>query len=75
MFDLFNSDTNLAFLLLLFLIALEFPNACHQRENTSNQTSVSTAGAGDRKQRMMLTTNSLLERDFLRVQLGIVQTA
>ena len=35
---LFNSDTNLAFLPSLFLIALEFPNACHQRENTSNQT-------------------------------------
>ena len=35
---LFNSDTNLAFLPSLLLIALESPNACHQRKNTSNQT-------------------------------------
>lgn len=34
---LFNSDTNLAFLPSLLLIALQEPNACHQKENTSNQ--------------------------------------
>lgn len=34
---LFNSVTNLAFLPSLLLIALEEPNACHQKENISNQ--------------------------------------
>lgn len=56
---LFNSDTNLAFCQALFLIALEFPNACHQRENTSNQTSVSTAGV-ETESRVMMPVHKFL---------------
>ena len=72
---LFNSDTNLAFLPSLLLIALESPNACHQRKNTSNQTLCEHSRC--RKQKVEDGAHPqipLLERDF-RVQFGIVQTA
>ena len=72
---LFNSDTNLAFLPSLLLIALELPNACHQRENTSNQTLCEHSRCRRQKAEDDARPQiPLLERNF-RVQLGIVQAA